>query len=121
MSPSTLELPSVFRLPKGRTGNALHSIAFDMVFLTAYSYIMSRTDKLLQKIRDNPSGVTFAEFETLLARMGWQFDRQSGSHRIWISPSGERLPIQSRQGEAKAYQVKQFLRINDDDTHEKNR
>ena len=94
---------------------------FDTVLLTAYSYIVGKTDKLLQKIRDNPVGVTFAEFEALLARMGWHFDRQSGSHRIWISPSGQRLPIQSRQGEAKTYQVKQFLRINDDDTYEKDR
>lgn len=82
---------------------------------------MGKTNKLLDKARDNPNGLAFAEFETLLGRLGWRFDRQSGSHRIWISPNGERLPIQSRQGEAKAYQVKQLLRIHDDETHENDR
>ncbi|MDQ3261084.1 MAG: type II toxin-antitoxin system HicA family toxin [Pseudomonadota bacterium] len=79
---------------------------------------MGKTDKLLEKARDHPGALAFAEFETLLARLGWRFDRQSGSHRIWISPQGKRLPIQARQGEAKAYQVKQWLRIHDDETHE---
>ena len=101
-------------------GSEARNKLFDSILLTEYSYIMGKTDKLLDKARDNPSGLAFAEFETLLGRLGWRFDRQSGSHRIWISPRGERLPIQSRQGEAKAYQVKQFLRINDDDTNEKN-
>jgi predicted RNA binding protein YcfA (HicA-like mRNA interferase family) len=94
-------------------------VVFDSILLTAYSYIVGKTDKLLEKARVNPGGLTFAEFETLLASLGWCFDRQSGSHRIWISPRGERLSIQSRQGEAKAYQVKQLLRIHNDDTHEK--
>ncbi len=79
---------------------------------------MGKTDKLLEKARANPNGLAFVDFETLLARLGWRFDRQSGSHRIWISPHGERLPIQSRQGEAKSYQVKQLLRIHDDETHQ---
>lgn len=34
----------------------------------------------------------------------------TGSHRIWYSPTGYRLPIQEgRSGKAKGYQVEQFL------------
>jgi hypothetical protein len=70
---------------------------------------MSQTDKLLAKARRNPAGLSFAEFERLLARTGWVFKRQRGSHRFWKSPSGKAVPFQSYQGQAKAYQVKQYL------------
>lgn len=37
--------------------------------------------------------------------------RQSGSHRLWCSPTGFRLPIQpGKDGKAKAYRVEQFLK-----------
>jgi predicted RNA binding protein YcfA (HicA-like mRNA interferase family) len=71
---------------------------------------MSRTDKLLAKARRNPASLAFSEFETLLARVGWQLDHTSGSHRIFYSPNHYRLSIQpSKNGKAKAYQVRQFL------------
>ncbi len=40
---------------------------------------------------------------------GWQFRRQKGSHRLWYSPGGHRLPIQAAGAGAKDYQVRQFL------------
>jgi predicted RNA binding protein YcfA (HicA-like mRNA interferase family) len=40
----------------------------------------------------------------------WTLDRQKGSHQIWYSPVEHyRISIQDRKGEAKSYQVKQFL------------
>ena len=74
---------------------------------------MGKIEKLYLKAKTNPSGLSFAEFEVLLDRNGWTFDRQSGSHRVWIAPDGSRLPIQSKGGVAKGYQVKQYLRIQD--------
>ncbi|MGH8643648.1 MAG: type II toxin-antitoxin system HicA family toxin, partial [Gammaproteobacteria bacterium] len=54
--------------------------------------------------------LSFDDFETLLARLGWVKRGQEGSHRLWYSQKGHRLPIQpSKNGKAKAYQVKQFL------------
>ena len=69
---------------------------------------MRRKDRLLAKARNNPNSLRFREFETLLSQCGWTFDHQSGSHRIWYSPQGYRLPIQPKRAEAKGYQVKEF-------------
>lgn len=74
---------------------------------------MSRKEKLLTKARNNPAGLNFQEFESLLNLCEWRLDRQEGSHRIWISLQGTRLPIQPKGNKAKGYQVKQFLKIFD--------
>ena len=71
---------------------------------------MRRRDRLLAKATNNPNSLRFREFETLLSQCGWTFDHQTGSHRIWYSPRGYRLPIQPRRSQAKGYQVKEFLR-----------
>jgi predicted RNA binding protein YcfA (HicA-like mRNA interferase family) len=71
---------------------------------------MGKKEKLLIKARNNPAGLAFSDFETLLSQSGWIFDHQSGSHRIWYSPRKHRLPSQPKKdGKAKAYQVKQFI------------
>ena len=71
---------------------------------------MRRKDRLLSRARNNPNSLHFREFETLLSQCGWTFDHQTGSHRIWCSPVGYRLPIQPKRGQAKGYQVREFLR-----------
>ncbi|MEM9103298.1 MAG: type II toxin-antitoxin system HicA family toxin [Pseudomonadota bacterium] len=76
---------------------------------------MSKLEKLLQKARNNPNGLSFKEFRTLMSQCGWKEDRQSGSHQIWFSPRHFRLCVQNRNGEAKAYQVKQFLQQYDEE------
>ncbi len=65
----------------------------------------------MEKARNNPKGLSFEDFETLLAQSGWVFKRQTGSHRYWLSPGKRVLPIQPGGGKAKAYQVKQALRM----------
>jgi hypothetical protein len=71
---------------------------------------MAKQKKLLTHAINNPHGLTFAEFQTLLRQSGWVLDHQKGSHQIWYSPGSKRLPIQEgRNGKAKGYQVKQFL------------
>jgi predicted RNA binding protein YcfA (HicA-like mRNA interferase family) len=77
---------------------------------------MSKRDKLLEKAKRNPDGLRFAELETLMQQSGWTLDRQKGSHRIWKSPKGARLPVQeAKGGKAKGYQVKQFLSIREEE------
>lgn len=71
---------------------------------------MRRKNRLLSKARNSPNSLRFREFETLLSQCGWTFDHQTGSHRIWYSPVGYRLPIQPKRGQAKGYQVREFLR-----------
>ncbi|MGA2410067.1 MAG: type II toxin-antitoxin system HicA family toxin [Candidatus Binataceae bacterium] len=67
------------------------------------------TENLLERARTNPAGLSFSDFEKLLKEKGWLFKRQKGSHRLWYSPAGFRLPIQGRGNNAKTYQVRQFL------------
>lgn len=71
---------------------------------------MRRKDRLLSRARNSANNLHFREFETLLSQCGWTFDHQTGSHRIWYSPVGYRLPIQPKRGQAKNYQVREFLR-----------
>lgn len=67
---------------------------------------MSKQEKLLKHARNNPQGLSFDDFKTLLSRSQWVEDHQTGSHSIWYSPIGFRLSIQNRNGMAKGYQVK---------------
>ena len=77
---------------------------------------MSRKDKLLAKAKNNPNNLRFGEFETLLSQCRWTFDHQNGSHRIWYSPQGHRLSIQSKGSKVKEYKVKKFLKQYDEET-----
>ena len=71
---------------------------------------MSKIEKLIIKARNNPNGVSFDEFCTLMSRCSWILDHQTGSHQIWYSAKGHRISVQNKSGKAKGYQVKQFLR-----------
>jgi len=77
---------------------------------------MEKQGRLLERARTAPQGLSFVEFETLLDACGWRLKRQKGSHRIWASPHGRLVPIQPTGGKAKAYQVKEFLRVYDEQT-----
>ncbi len=71
-------------------------------------------DPLLDRARKHPGGLKFRDFERLLKNNGWRLDRQEGSHRIYVSPGGQRLPIQpTRAKDAKDYQVRQFIEQHD--------
>jgi hypothetical protein len=64
----------------------------------------------LAKAQNNPRGLSFVDFQTLLRQVDWAFDHQTGSHQIWYSPTGYRLSVQEANGgKAKGYQVEQFL------------
>lgn len=73
---------------------------------------MSQHKKLLDKARRNPDGLSFAEFQTLMAKQGWVKDHQRGSHQIWYSLGGSRLSIQNPNGMAKGYQVRMANALN---------
>lgn len=67
--------------------------------------------KVLAKARNNPADVRFSELLALVAACGWQPQRVTGSHRIFVHPLGaNRLNLQPRKdGKAKPYQVEQVL------------
>jgi len=56
--------------------------------------------------------VGFAEFCRLIEAHGFRLRRVSGSHYIYSHPTVPRpLSLQPRQGEAKPYQISQFLEL----------
>jgi len=73
---------------------------------------MNTKAKLLDKARTGR--LTFREFLVLLSQQGWTKVRQKGSHQIWQSPGGRMVPVEKGpSGDAKAYQIGQFLNILD--------
>lgn len=77
---------------------------------------MAKLEKLLDKARNKPRGLSFDDFEALLKAAKWRFRRQTGSHRFWTSPGNRTVPIQPRGAKAKEYQVKQVLQILDEES-----
>jgi len=56
--------------------------------------------------------VTFADFRRLVEAFGFREHRASGSHAVYVHPSvQEHLNLQPRRGEAKPYQIRQFLSL----------
>ena len=75
---------------------------------------MARCAKLLDKAVNSPENLRFADLCALAECYGWVFQRQRGSHRIYMHPglrsrSGSMMNFQSRQGNAKPTQVRQLL------------
>ena len=69
--------------------------------------------KLLTKILNGSyQNISFNDFVTLIEGFGFEFVRQKGSHQIfWNDDIKESINIQNVDGEAKPYQVKDFLKI----------
>jgi hypothetical protein len=73
---------------------------------------MSRLAEILEKMRNNPSGVRFAEVCRICDHYFGQARQGSGSHRIYKTPwiGDPRVNIQNNKGYAKAYQVRQIIK-----------
>ncbi|MBF0606507.1 MAG: type II toxin-antitoxin system HicA family toxin [Candidatus Magnetobacterium sp. LHC-1] len=72
-----------------------------------------KRDKILRDAINNPANVRFSDFENLLKDFGFECLRYRGSHVIFFSSDYKKLiPVQEgKNGMAKEYQVKQFIRI----------
>ena len=73
---------------------------------------MSRLPEILEKMRNNPSGLRFAEVCRICDHYFGQARQTSGSHRIYKTPwiGDPRVNIQNCKGYAKAYQVRQIIK-----------
>jgi predicted RNA binding protein YcfA (HicA-like mRNA interferase family) len=68
--------------------------------------------KLLEKILAGSRNVRFADFVSLVEAFGFRLLRVSGSHHIYGHPNvAEILNIQEAGGQAKPYQMRQFLQL----------
>jgi predicted RNA binding protein YcfA (HicA-like mRNA interferase family) len=74
-----------------------------------------RPRELLRRIsRGHRNNVDFNDFARLLRAFGFVEARSEGSHRIFIHEgSRARLSLQSQRGEAKPYQIEEFLKVVD--------
>ena len=68
--------------------------------------------KLLKQILNNQKNVKFNDFVTILEAFGFYCARTDGSHNIFKNTFvNEIINIQNVNGEAKPYQIKQFLAL----------
>lgn len=67
---------------------------------------------MLQRLLASTRNVSFSDFATLLSAFGFSLDRVSGSHHIFKHPDiPELINIQNVRGQAKPYQIRQFLKL----------
>jgi len=68
--------------------------------------------KLLQRVVRNMQNVKFTDLVNLVEGFGFKLQRTSGSHHIFKHPAiPELINLQEVHGEAKPYQIRQFLRL----------
>lgn len=74
---------------------------------------MASQRKLYLKALNNPRGLRFGEFTTLIEAFGFVLDRQRGSHRMYARVDvRELINVQPRSdGKAKTAQVEAFLTL----------
>jgi len=70
-------------------------------------------EKLYQRIKSGSrNNIRFGDFTSLIETFGFSLIRTNGSHHSFTKPDIPRLVvIQPNKGQAKAYQVKQFLEL----------
>ena len=71
-----------------------------------------KKQKLLQNILASPQNVRFNEMVSLVEAFGFRLSRISGGHHIFTHPEiTEIVNLQNVKGQAKPYQVNQFLKL----------
>ncbi len=71
-----------------------------------------RKQKLLRKILSGTKNIRFDEMVVLVEAFGFRLARINGSHHIFIHPDvREPINLQDVGGQAKPYQIRQFLRL----------
>jgi predicted RNA binding protein YcfA (HicA-like mRNA interferase family) len=77
-----------------------------------YNYKTGRDDQLLLRIVRHQQNVSFPDFARLLNAFGFQLSRINGSHTIFKNAeTGLLMNVQNDNGEAKPYQIRQFLAL----------
>lgn len=75
-------------------------------------YVGKSSEKLWEQIEKRPHNVRFKDFCRLVEWFGFLEKGGRGSHRTFFHPGiREILDLQPMKGEAKPYQIKQFLKL----------
>lgn len=73
---------------------------------------MDPTRLLARVARGDLANVSFTDMRRLVEAFGFELRRTSGSHHVFIHPDvRELVNLQEVRGQAKPYQVRQFLRL----------
>lgn len=68
--------------------------------------------RLLLRILSGSKNVRFGDFVGLVEAFGFGLSRTNGSHHIFTHPAvRELVNIQNANGQAKPYQIRQFLKL----------
>lgn len=68
--------------------------------------------KLLKRLAVSQANVRFDDLRSLAEGFGFRLSRVNGSHHIFVHPAIEELlNVQKVGGDAKPYQVRQFLQL----------
>jgi len=68
--------------------------------------------RLFEELKNSPKNVRFEKLCKIVEAFGFRFRGGKGSHRIYVQEEvGEMLNFQNVGGKAKAYQVRQFIKI----------
>jgi len=69
--------------------------------------------RLLKRISEGQlKNIAFGDIITIVEGFGFRLDRVSGSHHIFVHEAiPELVNLQEVRGEAKPYQIRQFLRL----------
>ena len=68
--------------------------------------------KLLKKIMGGSKNIRFADMVNLVRGFGFELSRTEGSHHIFFRTNiPELVNLQNVKGQAKPYQMRQFLRL----------
>ena len=67
---------------------------------------------MLEKIKNSPHNTSFDDFIRCIKKFEFYFRKQEGSHQKYKQDGiEEELIVQSQKGKAKAYQIKQFIKL----------
>ena len=70
---------------------------------------MSKADDIVKKMKQGINNVSFRDLEKLLRMMGYELDRQDGSHKVYVKPQwGHIVLVETRP--MRAYMVKMVIR-----------
>ena len=64
---------------------------------------MASVEKIIQKMKNQPNGISCREADRVLTAKGYRFDRQNGSHCHYINESGEVITIIDKNPLKKVY------------------